>query len=357
VDEREEGGVSTTRLALGEGGHGVQRPLWRTLLGVVLGVILLAIVARGIDVDTLAANLRNVDGLWVGLALGAVLANTAAKVGRWRWLFPDTQRPGLLRLGRALLVGQMANALLPARVGDLARAFLSGMGGGVSRATALGTIAAEKAFDVLFLLICAGLTTGLASLPRWLDVSLAALAALGGSIFLVAVALPEKRMLTWIERWRRSNKVPSPARQTGWARRLPDGVAEWLEATLQRGLIGLAGLRHPRKVLAVCAWSVLVWALAVGTNFMLFRAFGLELSVGAALLLLTLLHVGMAPPSSPGRLGVFHALTVVGLQTFDVDRASGLAYATVLHAIVYGPQILLGSLALALGRGAEAGRR
>jgi len=73
--------------------------------------------------------------------------------------------------------------------------------------------------------------------------------------------------------------------------------------------------------------------------------------------LLTLLHLGMAPPSSPGRLGVFHALTVVSLQPFDVDRASGLAYATVLHAVVYGPQVLLGVLALALGRWERLGRR
>jgi hypothetical protein len=138
---------------------------------------------------------------------------------------------------------------------------------------------------------------------------------------------------------------------------LPEGVVDWLKATLERGLTGLGGLRCPRKALTVCAWSVPIWVLATGTNYVLFRAFDLELSVGAALLLLTLLHVGMAPPSSPGRLGVFHAITVVGLQAFDVDRAVGLAYATVLHATVYGPQILLGSLALAVGGGVDSGRR
>jgi uncharacterized membrane protein YbhN (UPF0104 family) len=141
----------------------------------------------------------------------------------------------------------------------------------------------------------------------------------------------------------------------GWTRLLPVGAADWLKGVVQRGLSGLAGLRRPRKALAACSWSALVWTLAAGTNYVLFRAFDLKLSVGAALLLLTLLHVGTAPPSSPGRLGVFHALTVLGLEAFDVDRATSLAYATVLHAVVYVPQILFGSLALALGRG--TGRR
>jgi uncharacterized membrane protein YbhN (UPF0104 family) len=357
VDDREAGQVSVATFLLGQAGRRGPRPLWRALLGLALGLILLAVVVRGVDIDAVGAGLREADGLWVALALGAVLATTAAKVVRWGRLFPASQRPERLRLGRALLVGQMVNALLPARVGEVARAYLSGGSGGSSRATALGTIAAEKVFDVFFLLICAALTAALASLPAWLDVSLAALAALGGCILAAAVALPEKRILAWIERWRGADPAPPGSLRGRCARLLPEGAADWLAGVVRRGLMGLAGLRNPRQAVVVCAWSGLIWALAAGTNYVLFRAFHLELSVGAALLLLTVLHVGMTPPSSPGRLGVFHALTVVGLEAFDVDRASGLAYATVLHAIVYAPQFLLGSLALGLGRRSGTGRR
>jgi uncharacterized protein (TIRG00374 family) len=347
VDDHRETGVSLWRHALGQGDRQAPLQFRRAVLGLAFGLILLAIVGRGIDVGVVGSGLRNAHGQWVGLALVAVLTTTMAKIGRWGSLFPETQRPGFLGLGRALLVGQLVNALLPARVGELARAYLGGTGGKISRATALGTIAAEKAFDVLFLLICAGLTAVLASLPGWLDASLAAMAVLGGAIFVLAVALPEEKILNLIERW--SHRGPS---DPDGARLLPGGAAESLAGLLKSGLSGLAGLRNLRKALLVCAWSGLIWALAAGTNYVLFRAFDLGLPVGAALLLLTLLHVGTAPPSSPARLGVFHALTVVGLEAFDVNRASGLAYATVLHIIVYLPQILLGSLALVLGRGA-----
>lgn len=316
----------------------VSRRVWRLVLGLALGLVLLALAARGVDLDQAWASLTRADPLWVGLSLLAVLSTTAAKVGRWRGLFPGSERPGLSLSTRALLVGQLVNALLPARLGEVARAFLIGKGGKISKAGALGTIAAEKAFDVLFLLICAGLTSRLASLPSWLDVSLAGMAALGISIFGLAVVLPQGVILAWAERW---------------AAALPPDIGERLEGVLRRGLAGLTALRRPRMVLLASAWSTAAWTLAAGTNYLLFRAFDLGLSVGAALLLLTLLHAGMAPPSSPGRLGVFHALTLVGLQAFDVDRASGLAYATVLHALVYGPQILFGALALGLDRGME----
>jgi uncharacterized protein (TIRG00374 family) len=326
------------------------------LLGAALGLILVVAVTRGLDKDTIWTDLRNVDARWVGLALMTVLATMATKVWRWQRLFSGPSRPGLLQLGSALLVGQMLNAILPARLGDLARAQLGGHAGPVSRATALGTIAAEKAFDVLFLLVCAGLTAVLASLPRWLHASLALTAALGGTILLLAIFLPTKRVLGRIQQEVSRSATSSPARRPGRVRILCANAAERLLAALRRGLIGLEVLRRPRRALGVCAMSVPIWALAAATNYVLFRAFDLKLSLGAALSLLTLLHIGMAPPSSPGRLGVFHALTMVSLQAFDVDRALGLAYATVLHAVVYGPQLILGALAV-MASGGERWRR
>jgi uncharacterized protein (TIRG00374 family) len=357
LDDREDDSLFRSLPVPDAGEQPSPRLVTRTLLGAALGLILVVAVSRGIDRDTVWTDLRNADGLWVGLALMTVLATTAIKVWRWQWLFSDLSRPGLLQLGSALLVGQMLNAILPARLGDLARAHLGAHAGPASTATALGTIAAEKAFDVLFLLVCAGLTALVTSLPRWLDASLALTAALGGTILVIAMVLPEERVLGRIERKIYPSATPSPARRPGRVRTLSAHGAQRLLAAVRRGLIGLEALRRPRKALAVCAWSVPIWALAAATNYVLFRAFDLKLSVGAALSLLTLLHVGMAPPSSPGRLGVFHALTVVTLQAFDVDRTSGLAYATVLHAVVYGPQVALGALAVTMSRGLGWRRR
>jgi uncharacterized membrane protein YbhN (UPF0104 family) len=110
--------------------------------------------------------------------------------------------------------------------------------------------------------------------------------------------------------------------------------------------------------LAAGTLSAVAWGLATGTNLALFRGFGLDLGLGAALSLLVVLYAGVAPPTSPGRLGVFHALTVVALEMLGVERATGLAYATLLYAIVYLPEILPGAVLLGLqlvgGRGGRA---
>lgn len=306
--------------------------LWRSVLGLVLGGMLLLLTVRGIRLPRVWAAMGQAELHWIALALGSVLLSTAAKAGRWQGLFPRSQRRlPYVSLARALLVGQLVNALLPARLGEVARSYVLGRDEGASKATGLGTIASEKVFDVLLLLVTAGLAAALTSLPAWLNRSLAAIAVFGGVLFVAAVALPER----WI--------ADAGGRVAGW---LPRGLGERVADWLEHGLAGLESLRRPESALVAIAWSVLIWALAASTNGLLFLAFHLRLSVGAALLLLCLLHVGTAPPSSPVRLGVFHAITVAGLASLGIDRSDGLAYATVLHAVVYAPQIVLGALAL-----------
>ncbi|MFW6162476.1 MAG: lysylphosphatidylglycerol synthase domain-containing protein, partial [Planctomycetota bacterium] len=132
--------------------------------------------------------------------------------------------------------------------------------------------------------------------------------------------------------------------------RLPGRVGRRLGAWVAQGLAGLAALRRPRMALRAGAWSAVIWALAAATNALVFLALGLSLPLAAALLVLTLLHVGTAPPSSPARVGVFHALVVVALEPFGVTRSAALACAAVLHLVVYAPQLVLGAAALAWGR-------
>jgi uncharacterized protein (TIRG00374 family) len=298
-------------------------------------LVLLLIALRGVEPERVWDGLLQANPVWVAAAFLSFLLTTAAKICRWQGLFPDGQRPDLILLGRALLVGQLANALLPVRSGELARAYLVGAGGSFSRVTSLATIAVEKAFDALLLLICVGIAAYLAPLPPWVDLSVAGLAA-GGLLLIVLVGfLPEQGVRGWIGRWK--HRFP-------W--RIGERLGEWL----RRGLEGLAALREPRMAFTAWAWSAAIWAMATGTNLLLFKAFDLALSAGAALLILVLIQIGTAPPSAPAWLGVFHALAFLGLRTFAVDSASALAYATVLHAIVVLPQIVLGAIALALGQ-------
>jgi len=305
--------------------------LWSLVLGLPLGILLLVLAVGNVDLGAVREGLARADWGWIALAFLAVLLTTLGKVARWRQIFSRAQRPGLLPLARALLVGQMANALLPARIGDVARAYLAGADGHTNTAAALGTIAVEKVSDVVCLMVAGVLAARIAPLPDWVDWTLLGLAGGGLATLLAGLIWSEARLTRWMER-----RIA----------RLPGGMGMWALGMLERLLSGLQALRDLESVGVLFAWSAAIWLLAASTNICLFRAFDLSLSAGAALFLLLVLHVGVAPPSSPGKLGVFHALVVVGLDLLGVDRVLGLAYGAVLHVLVYLPQIAFGLISL-----------
>jgi uncharacterized protein (TIRG00374 family) len=322
---------------------------WRAALGLLaglaLGLLLLAVAARGVSLDQAWSALTHARPLWVAVALLSVLLTTAAKLARWRGLFGPADRPGLAHLGRALLAGKMANALLPARAGDLLRIYLAAERSPARKATVLGTLAAEKAFDLLWLLLFAGLAAATVPLPAWLNLPF--VGGTAGGFFLLALALawPQHRIAAWVER--RAQGLPP-----GIVRRL----GRWLARFTQRALLGLSALREPRVALRACAWSALAWALAAGTNYALFCALDLRLSVRAAAFVLVALYAGVALPAPPGRLGVFHALALLALQALGIAPSPGLAYAILLHAVVYAVEIVPGAILLAMRLAARTER-
>jgi uncharacterized membrane protein YbhN (UPF0104 family) len=53
----------------------------------------------------------------------------------------------------------------------------------------------------------------------------------------------------------------------------------------------------------------------------------------ASVFLLVVLMLGVAVPSSPGRVGIYHYLVVLALSVFGVDQATAVSYAILLHFI------------------------
>lgn len=67
---------------------------------------------------------------------------------------------------------------------------------------------------------------------------------------------------------------------------------------------------------------------------------GLEFSVSSALLLILFASLGVALPSAPSGLGVFHASIASAFELLGYSIEAGLFYATVLHAVINIPLAL-----------------
>jgi uncharacterized protein (TIRG00374 family) len=226
-------------------------------------------------------------------------------------------------------IGFLANNLLPLRAGELLRAVLLGQRHAISKSAVLATIAVERVLDVLCLLLFASVLAPVMEMPQMVKQSILFIAGVGISAVAALWVLSSREAL--IERLMRRVLivVPSPLRER---------VADFVTAFTQ----GLQALQSGGRLLLLLALSLLAWLFVLFEFLFMFICFDVTLPWYAGVFVLVVLNVGIAIPSSPGFIGVYHFLVVTALSVFGVSKAEALSIALVTHGLCFIINNLLG---------------
>jgi uncharacterized protein (TIRG00374 family) len=264
------------------------------------------------------------------------LAYLFARAVRWRLLLPP--KVSLSRAFWVTNIGYLVSNVLPFRLGDPARAVVIGLDEGVSTAAALSTVVVERVLDMLMVVaLLAGVIPFVGGVG---EAVVAGRIAGGAALAAVAVLI----FLAFRPDWGRAVM----RRVLGLIPRLD---SERLAQSFDGLFDGLAPLRSGRRGLALLAWSVLTWACVVAFYWALIRAFLPQPPPLASPFLVCVVGLGMAIPSSPGAMGVFHYVARLGLTVpfgVPVDQAVTIAFA--IHTFQY----VLGCLMGLIGLGTES---
>lgn len=306
---------------------------WRLVVGLALSAICIYLALRGISLTALREVLSAAKWQWIAMAIAVVMAGTILKAQRWRAMF----YPQRVRFGKAwsvFMIGQMLNAILPARAGEIGRIYLIGEGGDISRAKALSTVVVEKLVDlamlaIAYLIVAVWLATTAIGAQDWLrqaGMSLLPLAglAIAGLLLFAYAGRPA---------WRFLRRLMDPL-----SLRWQDSV----DSAVEQALTGFEVLRRWQTSAEIWGLSILIWVLSTLTNILIFNAFQLSIAPFAALLLIVVLMSGVAVPPLPGNLGVFPYLCQLVLSIFGVDRETALIYGVTLQMVAYLPLIVTG---------------
>lgn len=301
----------------------------RVWLGFGVSAVAVYALLTNLELDKLWTYLTTADPFLV-IACAATLPVTMwIKMYRWRLFFPDRQSVSASGLLSALYLGYMANTILPLRVGELIRAYLAGESERVSKSTVLATVLIEKVLDLGTMALGLFALRYVIDLPEAADwaaiVSGAGLAvAVAGLIAMMTLQDHVRRLTSWIER-----VVPLVGRLHP-------------AALIDSFMLGLAFARNPGLLGLVLVWSVILWGGAVVTMYLGIVAVGISVPLAVVIFALVVSSLGMAVPSAPGYVGVFHAAVVGSLALFGVDENRSLAAAVILHAAIFGSFIVGG---------------
>jgi len=301
--------------------------------GIVVSLLFIYLTFRGTDFGALGGALRRSNYWLLVPALLVLAVATVLRAIRWRLLISPEHRPSTAAVTGALVVGYLFNSILPARAGEAIRVVFLRQRAGTPKFVALGTVIAERAIDVLTLLVLLFVAAPFVPDTGWLPRVLAL-----GAVFFVVTAAVLIAFAFYGERPARFVLRPF-----GLLPRMSRDRLELAAANLMRGL---SAFRSPAVALPAFALTAASWLLIAFASWICLRGFDLRLGFSAAVLVVVAVNLAMILPSGPAGIGVFEAAVLTALHPFDVGRAQALSYALVLHGLNVVPFIVAGYLVL-----------
>jgi phosphatidylinositol alpha-mannosyltransferase len=279
---------------------------------------------------------------WIALAVLLMSLSLLLRSVAWhqtlRAALPDTPT-GWVPVMRATMIGVMASAVFPGRIGEPSRVLVltRRLEGSTRRLLPVvaGTVFSQTLINLLALAALAGVT--FTNVPLLHGDLAGIVTALAVPVAACALVLAGPRLLTLGRRSRR----PRVALAAG-------AVARMLNLA-RRGLVVFA---RPRYGIAAITCQLLAWTLQWLACYAVILSLGLQSHANliAAAAILLAVNVSAILPATPSNVGVFQAACLVVLAAYGVGAGPGLAYGIILQAVEVLTALALGVPAL-LGEG------
>jgi uncharacterized membrane protein YbhN (UPF0104 family) len=263
---------------------------------------------QGLHWDALWAAMLRADLRWLALGAAVNFANMGFKSLAWDLLLPPGSNVPRWAMFRYTVATGALNILMPFKAGEAVRIFRLNQFHRVKMSALVTVAAMEKVLDVITLLILlAPLPWLLPGLPPWVVQALRTCT--------VATLIGMVGLAIWI--------FTQPHRG-------PEGV----RAAVAQARTG--GRRLPIALFVIgLSWCVdwLLIELVLG-------ALGLHLAPITGLLVLFVLNLAIAIPSTPGQMGVLELGASTGLMALSVPQDQALAFGLLYHAAQVLPLLL-----------------
>jgi uncharacterized protein (TIRG00374 family) len=310
----------------------------KATFGLAVTIALLWLVLKDVDLREVLSEIGRGDFVLLGASVFVATSGFLIRALRWKVLLTPVHSGTRLRSRFAgVSIGFMANNILPARVGEFARAYALSRLEPVSATAAFGTLVVERFMDgvvLLLFLVIPVLTPGFPAVD-----ALSQGSGLAMFRFAVGIVLGVLGVLVLMAALPRVF-IALAARVTGF---LPTALGDRLMSALQGLLDSIAIMRDPKLLALGFAWSLFFWTWH-GMSFWLgMLAFGIDTGLVSAIFTEAVVGFGVAIPSAPGFFGTFHFAANFALTTvYGVPEAESLAFAFAYHFGGWIPITLIG---------------
>ncbi len=338
-----------------------KKMIFSLVSGVTISVIALYFAFRKVPFEDITEYMVSINYWWIIPSMLVALIAFIIRSLRWQLIVSSSKKIGFWHAFHPLMIGFMLNCILPARAGEVARPVILFKKDNVPFSTGFATVAAERVFDFLFLILFfVGVLTTVEIDPN-LDIvfgkhhlnkqtlemvfsgtiKLCLILILG--IVLVSIDATRKIINDIIM------KVPDfliifPLTFREGIKRK---ICKILVSIVENIASGFSLVKDPKNMVLCIFYSFLVWLLnAFSYYVMSLGCPGINLSFSAMAASMVIICFFIALPSAPGFWGLWEAGGLFALTIFGIGSKDAAGFTLINHACQMLPVIIVGLVSM-----------
>lgn len=284
----------------------------KKILSVILGIGIIVVLLYLSDVKEIISVISKIHPIWIILALLVYNINWFLRGYRWKIILDSMgHKIGLKESISLTILGNFANLITPAKIGDFIRAFVLKRNNNVDISKGLSSVIIDRILDFFGVGILAYVSFTIISkdlpLPEWVKM------LIDNSIYILIIGFI---IIDIIFRFR----YP-----------LFENVKM---------------IYKPEKIVILCCMSIILWIFEISTMIILFYSLNLDMSISLIMLTVMIANLTKALPLTPGGIGTYEGTVATILTIGGLPYALSLTIGILDHGIKNIYTVAFGTLSL-----------
>jgi uncharacterized protein (TIRG00374 family) len=307
------------------------------IAGLVFGAGFLVLAFYNVKLEDVLSGFKKFNPVYIIPITALTVIYFLIRAYRWGLIFKPHPVPSFKSLFSGIMIGVMVNNLIPAKIGEVSRAFILGKKEKTSISLTFGTIIVERIFDFLALFFCFFSVFVFSPAERdFLNNTSAAgktafFTTLGGFLALIVLIVVFKYQM------RLFVKVVEGVLGV-FSKNFASKIDPWFNSFAD-GLKCLDSFGNSLKIFTV---SVFQWALMGFVTWIALISFNIHISLFSASFVMIIVTLGCVLPPSPGGIGTQQLISVLVLKFYNINGGEAMSFSIVQNFLSFAVGTILG---------------
>lgn len=312
----------------------------KTIIGIVVSVLFLILIFYNVDLAELIETFKQFNIKNLLIIIGIYGLSMLVRACRWAFLLKCDKKYSFFKLVYAWVIGNLMNSFLPARAGDIWRAYEIGSTSQESKMKLFGSVMLERILDgvsictILYLCVIM-----YANLPWLKNIANFSMLLFGGCLLGFYMIVKFNKVDYICSLLNKSNK------NTESVKNIIVKILNKICRQFNLFVDGFDVLKSNYYSLVSIVMSFVVWFLECFISYLVINSFNMSCPVSAALFVVCLVALGTMIPSSSIFVGPYQYAFILALGLYHIEKSEALAISLVQQSILMG-SLLLFSLIL-----------